>query len=128
MIWTRLLAIGLALAWLPPLDAQDWENPIRKLLEAGKPVVGVSINVNSVDVAAHAANMGFDFLWIEMEHSPLTLETLRDMVLATRGLKAIPLARVPVNELWTAKRVLDAGVLGPGLVSMAVAGRLSQIR
>ena len=109
---TKLLAIVLAFAWLLPLGAQDWENPVRKLLEAGKPVVGVTINVNSVDVAAHAANMGFDFLWMEMEHSPLTLETLRDMVLATRGLKAIPFARVPVNELWTAKRVLDAGVLG----------------
>jgi len=32
--------------------------------------------------------------------------------LATRGLPAIPLARPPVNELWTAKRLLDAGVLG----------------
>jgi len=34
------------------------------------------------------------------------------MVLATRGLKAVPFARVPVNEVWTAKRVLDAGALG----------------
>ncbi len=47
-----------------------------------------------------------------MEHSPITLETPRNMVLATRGLKAMPFARVPVNELWTAKRVLDAGALG----------------
>src|SRR5690349_11099621 len=56
--------------------------------------------------------MGFDFLWIEMEHSPITLETLRSMVLATRGLPALPFARVPVNETWTAKRVLDMGVSG----------------
>jgi len=33
-------------------------------------------------------------------------------VLATRGLPALPFARVPVNEIWTAKRVLDAGVSG----------------
>jgi len=89
-----------------------WENPVKKLLREGKPALGVTITVNSVDVAAHAANLGFDFLWIEMEHSPITLETLRNMVLATRGLKAMPFARVPVNELWTAKRVLDAGALG----------------
>jgi len=63
-------------------------------------------------VAAHGAGLGFDFLWIEMEHSPITLDTLRNMVLATRGLPAVPFARPPVNELWTAKRVLDAGVLG----------------
>ena len=91
---------------------QLWESPVRKLLKEGKPVVGTTITVNSVDVAAQAANMGFDFLWIEMEHSPITLESLRNMVLATRGLKAVPFARVPINELWTAKRVLDAGVLG----------------
>jgi 2-keto-3-deoxy-L-rhamnonate aldolase RhmA len=56
--------------------------------------------------------LGFDFLWLEMEHTPLSLETVRNIVLATRGLPAVPFARPPVNELWMAKRVLDAGVLG----------------
>jgi 2-keto-3-deoxy-L-rhamnonate aldolase RhmA len=91
---------------------ESWVNPVRKKLAVGKPVFAVTITVNSIDVAAHAASMGFDFLWIEMEHSPITLETLRNMVLATRGLAAVPFARVPVNEIWTAKRVLDAGVHG----------------
>jgi 2-keto-3-deoxy-L-rhamnonate aldolase RhmA len=106
-----------------------WEHPVKKQLLAGQPVIGVTITVASVDVAAHAAAMGFDFLWIEMEHSPITLEKLRDMVLATRGLKAVPLARVPVNEIWQAKRVLDQGVCGvifpftstPELAAQAVA-------
>ena len=68
-----------------------WENPIRKQLQEGKPVIGATITVANADVAAHAAVMGFDFLWIETEHSPITLETLRNMVLATRGLPALPL-------------------------------------
>lgn len=91
---------------------ESWENPVKRLVWEGKPAMGVTITVDSVDVAAQAANLGFDFLWIEMEHSPITLETLRNMILATRGLKAVPFVRVPVNELWTAKRVLDAGALG----------------
>jgi 2-keto-3-deoxy-L-rhamnonate aldolase RhmA len=90
----------------------SWENPVRKSLAEGKSVFGLTISVPSVEVAAQGANLGFDFLWIEMEHSPTTLESLRNMVLATRGLKAVPFARVPVNELWMAKRVLDSGVLG----------------
>ena len=94
------------------LPQEQWENPVRKLLNEGKPVIGATITVGNVDVAAQAANMGFDFLWVEMEHSPINLETYRNMVLATRGLKAVPFARVPVNEIWTAKRVLDAGALG----------------
>jgi 2-keto-3-deoxy-L-rhamnonate aldolase RhmA len=93
-------------------EKTEWENPVRALLKAGKPVIGATITVPSADVAATAANAGWDFLWIEMEHSPITLETARNMVLATRGLKAMPFIRVPVNELWTAKRALDAGAIG----------------
>src|SRR6266850_4591657 len=94
------------------MNQEQWCNPVKKKLQTGQPVLAVTITVNSIDVAAHAARLGFDFLWIEMEHSPITLETLRNMVLATRGLPALPFARVPVNEIWTAKRVLDAGVFG----------------
>jgi 2-keto-3-deoxy-L-rhamnonate aldolase RhmA len=89
-----------------------WENPVKKRLREGLPVVAATITVANPDVAAHAATLGFDFLWVEMEHSPITLETLRNIVLATRGLPALTFARVPVNEIWTAKRVLDAGVSG----------------
>ena len=113
MIRTLVFLLCLTVSFPSLLSAQErWENPVRKLLAEGKPVIGATITVNSVDVAAQAANIGFDFLWIEMEHSPIGLETLRNMVLATRGLKAVPFARVPINELWTAKRVLDAGALG----------------
>src|ERR1051325_2893566 len=94
------------------MTIQPWENPVKAALKQGRPVVAATVTANSVDSAAQLAAMGFDFLWIEMEHSPVTLETLRHIVLATRGAKALPFARVPVNELWTAKRVLDAGVHG----------------
>src|SRR5580700_3919234 len=94
------------------MSEPHWESPVKKKLREGLPVVAATITVASVDVAAHMANLGFDFLWIEMEHSPITLETLRTMVLATKGAPAAVIARVPVNELWTAKRVLDAGAQG----------------
>jgi len=78
----------------------------------GEPVFGLTMTTTSLDIAVRAASVGFDFLWVEMEHSPITLETLRHIVLATQALPAVPLARVPVNEIWMAKRVLDAGVHG----------------
>lgn len=89
-----------------------WRHPVREKLEAGKPVLALTITTPGVEAAAHAATLGFDLLWIEMEHSPVTLESLRTIVLATRGLPASIFARVPVNEFWTAKRVLDQGVSG----------------
>jgi 2-keto-3-deoxy-L-rhamnonate aldolase RhmA len=89
-----------------------WKNPVKEQLKKGQSVVGMVISVNNVEVATQAAAMGFDFLWLEMEHTPVSLETVRNVVLATRGLPAVPIARPPVNELWMAKRVLDCGVLG----------------
>lgn len=128
-ITAALFAI-LAFSRIPVAQTQpEYENPVKKLLKEGKPVIGATITVPSPEIAAQVANMGFDFLWIEMEHSPITLETARNMILATRGLKALPFTRVPVNELWTAKRVLDQGSLGvifpftstPDLARQAVA-------
>jgi 2-keto-3-deoxy-L-rhamnonate aldolase RhmA len=88
------------------------ENPVKKALKEGKVVIGATVTAANPDIAATLAGVGFDFLWIEMEHSPLTLETVRSMILATRGLKAMPFTRVPVNEPWMAKRALDIGSLG----------------
>jgi 2-keto-3-deoxy-L-rhamnonate aldolase RhmA len=89
-----------------------WENPIRAKLQSSTPVLGVTLTTASVETAVQVAHMGFDFLWIEMEHSPITLETARTIILATRGSGAVPFIRVPLNELWTAKRALDMGALG----------------
>jgi 2-keto-3-deoxy-L-rhamnonate aldolase RhmA len=97
----------------PPTNTQALaENPVKKALREGKVVIGSTVTAGNVDVAATLAAAGFDFLWIEMEHSPLTLESVRSMILATRGLKAVPFIRVPVNEPWLAKRALDIGGIG----------------
>lgn len=106
-----------------------WESPVRRRLRESQPVFGCTITTSSLDMAARAATAGFHFLWLELEHSPLTLETVRNIVLATRALPAVPFARLPVTETWTAKRVLDAGVHGvvfpfvstPALASQAAA-------
>src|SRR5581483_4291615 len=90
----------------------DWVNPVKKVLASGGLVMGGTVTAANLDTASILANAGFDFLWIEGEHSPITLETTRNIILATRGLKAVPFTRVPVNELWTAKRMLDIGSLG----------------
>lgn len=95
---------------LPGLDLQ--KNRIRSRLAAGDFVVGLTITTNNLETAALAARLGFHFLWVEMEHSPVSLQTLREIVLATRSAEAAVFARVPTAELWTAKRVLDQGVAG----------------
>jgi 2-keto-3-deoxy-L-rhamnonate aldolase RhmA len=107
----------------------DFENPVKKALASGGVVIGATVQAANLDTASILANSGFDFLWVEGEHSPITLETTRNIILLTQGRKAVPFTRVPVNELWTAKRMLDIGSLGvifpftdtPDLARQAVA-------
>jgi 2-keto-3-deoxy-L-rhamnonate aldolase RhmA len=106
------VAVVLLLSSLAALAQTEPTNPLKRTLAEGKPVVGLTVTLASADVAVQAASLGFDFIWIEMEHSPITLETAHNLILATRGTSLVPLVRVPVNELWTAKRALDVGALG----------------
>jgi len=110
-----LLGAGAAAQYQTPPAAEaskPAESALKKALLEGRPVVGATVTVPNVDTALTLANAGFDFLWIEMEHGPMTLESLRAILLATRGARAVPITRVPVNEAWLAKRVLDEGSLG----------------
>jgi 2-keto-3-deoxy-L-rhamnonate aldolase RhmA len=93
--------------------SKDWSNNrLRARLDAGEYVVGLTITSSNLETAVLGAKLGFHFLWVEMEHAPVSLEALRSVLLATRGLNTAVLARVPVAALWTAKRVLDQGVSG----------------
>lgn len=85
---------------------------MRARLEAGQSVFALTMTTNSLDAAVLGARAGFHFLWAEMEHSPITLESLRAMVIGMHGTNVPVFARVPVIDLWTAKRVLDQGVQG----------------
>ena len=49
---------------------------MKAKLKNGQPVIGIVISVNNVEVAVQAASMGFDFIWMELEHSPISLETV----------------------------------------------------
>ena len=95
-----------------PTPSGSWESPVRRRLREGQPVFAGTITTSSLDVAARMATAGFDVLWVETEHAPLTLETVRNIVLATRDLPAVPFVRLPVADTWQAKQALDAGVHG----------------
>jgi 4-hydroxy-2-oxoheptanedioate aldolase len=117
----RWLIASCVVLWSVPAAAQYESgrtgtaapfSSLKKALKDGRVVVGATISVPNVDTALAAAGAGFDFLWIEMEHGPISLESLREILLATRGAPAVPITRVAVNEPWLAKQVLDMGSLG----------------
>ncbi len=87
-------------------------NPLRARLQAGKAGLGVLVTSASVGVAQTLADAGFDWLFFDMEHAPLSIETVHAMITATNGTRTAPVVRVPWNVHWLVKPVLDAGAMG----------------
>jgi 2-keto-3-deoxy-L-rhamnonate aldolase RhmA len=58
------------------------------------------------------ANAGYDYLWIEMQHSPLTFEEVARMIWACRGASAVPFIRVADATESDIQKATDIGAVG----------------
>lgn len=80
----------------------------RKDLPAGYPV-GTFAMAASPLMAEALGCVGFDWAVVDMEHTPLDLDSLVRMLQAVAGTPMLPITRVPWNDTVMVKRVLDAG-------------------
>lgn len=87
-------------------------NTVKTKLAAGKQVVGGTITTADPDIYCAVANSGFDFLWIEMQHSPLTYQEVARMIWACKDAPAIPFIRVPDATEGDIQKAMDIGALG----------------
>lgn len=78
---------------------------------AGAPV-GTWLKIPAVEPVEIAAFAGFDFVIVDLEHAPLTLETAYRMISVAALSGMSPLVRVPDHGASTIQRVLDAGAHG----------------
>ena len=84
-------------------------NPVRAKLKRGEPSIGTWLTLPSTVGAQLMAKTGFDWLTVELEHSPTSLETAAQMFAIVAASGCVPLARVPINSVENIKRVLDTG-------------------
>jgi len=108
------LAACFALTTSAPVGAQEVRifNTVKEKLAQGRQVVGGTIDTADPDIYCAVANAGFDFLWIEMQHSPLTYSQVADMIWACRDAPAIPFIRVPSATEGDIQKAVDIGALG----------------
>lgn len=87
-------------------------NPVKRKLAAGEPAFGTWLSVPSDFAARFMARVGFDWLTVDLEHSPTNWETAASMFGAIADAGGVPLARVPRGDHDHIKRVLDSGAMG----------------
>lgn len=87
-------------------------NRAKKLLQQGKPTLGSWLCVSSCISAEAMSYVGFDWLVVDMEHSPHSFETVENMIRTLERTDVTPMARVAWNDPVLMKKVLDRGAMG----------------
>jgi 2-keto-3-deoxy-L-rhamnonate aldolase RhmA len=95
----------------------------RAKLKAGQVCLGPGVSLTDPAVTEALCDSS-DFLWLDLEHSPISLESLQAHLIAARAGGAPVLVRVPSGELAWVKRVLDIGAEG---VILPQAGSLAEV-
>jgi 4-hydroxy-2-oxoheptanedioate aldolase len=106
-----LLSVAHATSQQPAPSPRIY-NTVKQKLAEGKPVVGGTVLLRDPDLYCAMANAGFDFTWIEMQHSPLTYQDVARMIMACKGAGAIPFIRVPDATEGDIQKAVDIGALG----------------
>src|SRR4051812_42428214 len=84
-------------------------NAFKHALKAGKPQIGLWSSLSSSYTVEVIAGAGFDWILLDMEHSPSDLENRLSQLQAAASYPAHPVVRVPWNDMVSIKRVLDVG-------------------
>lgn len=88
------------------------ESKLKKALNEGKTVFGPFMKLSSPAIVEILAHAGFDFVIIDTEHGPLTVETAENLVRAAQLAGIDPVIRVTDNDPSKISRALDIGAHG----------------
>jgi 4-hydroxy-2-oxoheptanedioate aldolase len=85
---------------------------IKDRWRAGGTTYGVGVTIPGPAPVQLLARAGFDWLMVDMEHGPISIESAHAMIAASAGSGVAMWVRLPEHLPWLAKTVLDAGAAG----------------
>ncbi len=83
----------------------------KKKLAGRKRLVGTLLTLPSPEIAEICANIGFDWLFLDMEHGLLDIAAVQRILQAV-GERCACIVRIPANEEMWVKKALDTGADG----------------
>lgn len=111
-----LAAIGAVLSF-SVVSAQQSQpgklyNTAKQKIKEGKQLIGGTVYSQDPMIYCAMANAGFDYIWLEMQHSPTSYLDAAKMIWACRGAAAMPFIRVPDATEGDIQKATDIGALG----------------
>ena len=84
-------------------------NHFKRALQDGKLQIGLWSHLCSPISTEILGHCGFDWMVLDMEHSPNELPHILSQLQALKGSPTMPVVRPPWNDMVTFKRLLDVG-------------------
>jgi len=88
------------------------EYALKKAIREGRILCGMSVSTPVPSFLEIVGRSGFDFVYIDIEHSTISLESLPSMVMASELSGMATLVRVPENDATWVRKVLEVGADG----------------
>ncbi len=79
------------------------------LLKGNKPLFGMFVGIASPAIVEMCGHAGFDFVILDNEHGPASIETTEHLIRAARCVNVIPIVRTLEADIL---RILDIGASG----------------
>lgn len=74
--------------------------------------IGMYVQLSDISIARIAGLAGYDFIWVDTEHSYMSFETVLGHLMALRTTGTPVIVRLPQDDLTSTKRILEMGVDG----------------
>jgi 4-hydroxy-2-oxoheptanedioate aldolase len=88
------------------------KNKLKEKLQAGRTVLGPFLKMTDPAIVEIVGHAGFDFVIIDTEHGPMSIETAQNLIRAAEIVKITPIIRVTENNQSLILRALDIGAQG----------------
>lgn len=100
---------------------------LKEKIQNREKTIGMHVGLSDTSIGRIAGLGGYDFVWVDLEHTYLSCETLFRQILAIKLAGGQVIVRVPQDDLTVTKKVLEMGVDGiifPMIKSAEEANRL----
>jgi 4-hydroxy-2-oxoheptanedioate aldolase len=88
------------------------KNKLKQILASKRPAIGTWVAIPDVYAVEMIAGLGFDWLLVDMEHIPISKESLRAILMAVKGSDSVPVVRVASVTAENFQSALDLGAQG----------------
>ena len=85
---------------------------LKERIKNKEKLIGMYVQLSDISISRIAGLSGYDFIWIDTEHSYMSYETLFAHIMAVKTTGTPVIVRAPQDDLTATKKIVEMGVDG----------------